>query len=1052
MVYAGASHNASCEVDWLQVLFKRKPVQYLQPPIIEDENADVWVIQPTEEIFADYEAYLHRMDFYNQRRFICEITGHSGLNFFEALKSEMAGSRDVERSFPDALREPVLRKVQFSTISRIDNLVDYVFDEFKQDFYPGENVTVSLDDGERLSGQVREKAKFPELKRLDGTIERRAFARYFVALTNRPDEEALVDDEHIVRDRKSFTKQMLRSFIKNTVTREAWTGAPWLVKDSIAVRLKIDTEVPAHLQYSNKIAEKRAQLAQKKHSNNITSNHHHTPEQDGNILNFFAPQSRLPELKPASKSHKSKQFQQQLARSKQQQYLEYQQALAHHDGDHHAAMAAAPLNEQTQFIHSNFPALTPLIAKGVPKPALPPPIKYPIEDLEIAPSHDGTHRPSLRFLTRRVAREEEEEEEEEEEDEADEPVEMESVGPLLEVWETLNVYCEIFQLDSFTFDDLVEAMLLTAEEEESELLVEIHCAVLKILVDEESKGGKVQVALPDMPEEGESEEEALEGEDEPEPSPSPEPEVKPVGRTTRSSLNKAAALTLAEEAAEQRARSPSAEPKTHQAIEMLADYGWVRRLQRRDFERGGWQIILVGLLYQLSLNPRYAARCEPLLTHLAPVDGEATQETARQQYATLDLGARVRILQIICMLTIETKAIRGYMEECSEQMTGFRKEKIDWQRQRKLYLDRHPGAMLRALDDERKALLPEQPASPATDAPVEEADGDTKMADAEEAEVEEEETEDTDDGEPHTGRSLRRGNDRAAERKRKREEEREKKEKAEAAAKVPKMSPQFKKVLKEIEKKKDKIKVCEEEIATLDNDLREADCPRARCLGRDRFWNRYWWFERNGMPYAGLPTSSTAAAGYANACVWVQGPDDDERAGFIEPGEGESGPHQKAFHMTVLERKRLEEGPTRLTTAHEWGFYDEPDSLEMLIGWLDARGNRENKLRKELQLQRENISAHMRKRREYLNGDDKKSTDEPPARMSTRTRTPFGSSGRRCFAWRNTMALSEIGHLHSEPPRPRKASKKAQMERQTRAGAGGRQGKTLGRQGSRYQF
>lgn len=29
------------------------------------------------------------MDFYKQRRFICEITGHSGLNFFEAMRSEV---------------------------------------------------------------------------------------------------------------------------------------------------------------------------------------------------------------------------------------------------------------------------------------------------------------------------------------------------------------------------------------------------------------------------------------------------------------------------------------------------------------------------------------------------------------------------------------------------------------------------------------------------------------------------------------------------------------------------------------------------------------------------------------------------------------------------------------------------------------------------------------------------------------------------------------------------------------------------------------------------
>ena len=116
---------------------------------------------------------------------------------------------------------------------------------------------------------------------------------------------------------------------------------------------------------------------------------------------------------------------------------------------------------------------------------------------------------------------------------------------------------------------------------------------------------------------------------------------------------------------------------------MLADYGWVDRLRKRDFEHGGWQTIVVGLLYQLSLKEKYEKTCEDILARLSPPDEDPIQETARVQYARLDVNSRVRILQIICMLTIETKAMRGYMEECSEEMTGFRKEKIEWQRSRK---------------------------------------------------------------------------------------------------------------------------------------------------------------------------------------------------------------------------------------------------------------------------------------------------------------------------------------------------------------------------------
>lgn len=92
---------------------------------------------------------------------------------------------------------------------------------------------------------------------------------------------------------------------------------------------------------------------------------------------------------------------------------------------------------------------------------------------------------------------------------------------------------------------------------------------------------------------------------------------------------------------------------------------------------------MVGLLHQLSHNERQKAACEELLVQLVPRDVEATRETVRQHYAALDINYRVQALQIICMLTAETKAVRGYMEDCSEQMTAFRKDKIEWQRQRK---------------------------------------------------------------------------------------------------------------------------------------------------------------------------------------------------------------------------------------------------------------------------------------------------------------------------------------------------------------------------------
>lgn len=293
-----------------------------------------------------------------------------------------------------------------------------------------------------------------------------------------------------------------------------------------------------------------------------------------------------------------------------------------------------------------------------------------MEDLELAPSRDKDPRPTLKFLM--VG----EHDDDETEDLLPDDLEPESVGLLLETWDTLNVYCEVFQLDSFTFDDFLQAMRYSSEEMDCELFVEIHCAILKKLVNSEDEDGAVQVSLPDFPaeESDHSEEEGEEEEDNGEDAPEP----KSTRMTTRGSLAKKEADAIKSQLTEEPANE-----RVHRAAEMFEKYGWMDRLRRRDFRNGGWELVMIGLLHQLSVRPRYQKTCDDILQHLAPLDLPATQKTARDQYRTLDVNLRVKALQIICMLSLETKAIRNYLEECSNQMTEFRKVKIEHQKARK---------------------------------------------------------------------------------------------------------------------------------------------------------------------------------------------------------------------------------------------------------------------------------------------------------------------------------------------------------------------------------
>lgn len=361
---------------------------------------------------------------------------------------------------------------------------------------------------------------------------------------------------------------------------------------------------------------------------------------------------------------------------------------------------------------------------------------------------------------------------------------------------------------------------------------------------------------------------------------------------------------------------------------------------------------------------------------------------------------------------------------------------------------------LRALDEERKTLAAEsQPTAP--DSGMDE-NGKPRMTGKEngdEGGEDDESLEAHEDANQEEMRELRTGRVHGGGRKRKRGHDHGRKKKGGGATKASRPVTKMQKLLDAIEAKKQKIRECEEQVAVQDSDLREADTPRTRCLGKDRFWNRYWFLERNAMPYGGLPDSSTADAGYANGCLWVQGPDDLERCGFIELSGEEDRDYRRKFQMTVLERKRLEEGPTSVFTAREWGYYDDPDSLDMLIGWLDVRGNRELKLKKELQSYRAKIADNMEKRKDYVNGKEQtKPGDECATRMSTRIKGNLDHTSPRCMSWRNTMALQELGHLHSEQPKARKNARKTDLKKDTAESMTNRQGKPLGRQGTRYNF
>jgi hypothetical protein len=568
---------------------------------------------------------------------------------------------------------------------------------FKREFFPRERVICINDRNERSDWTVREKIIYPEQTR-DGQIITPAFSKYIVEIPcDHPElqEDGFFEKESLSRDRRSFSKQLIRSFLKNRVTKEAWYGAPWVVKEKYAIELRLPMVIPPHLQQSARMAEKKALAQQKK------AQIHQGSEPQMLTLTEFRqhPNSKknTPVLGPSGvpmmhRPWQSKPNGKQKHRFIQTgvqnygpdmpppQFIPYQSSYqemnpVQYSPNGNGQMQSIVMYTSDQQNHfypqgtsfqpiSNHPYQTD---QGFRMPTPPPPVKYPTEDLDVPMRETEIQRPDMKFFTDMgIAGDEEDE------SCPTGKYDSKSVGQLLGVWNTLNVHNEVYILDSFTFDDFAEAIRFSSDGIECELLTEVHCAVLKQLVDDK---GDLMVDLPEF-DDSESEDESEEEEEDEEDEDEPEPEPEPPRRTTRSSLAKAAELA--------REKSPTPEdPLAHRADELQSDHPWQEKCKERDFRGNRWQPILAGLLYQISLNDRYKERVDNILSQLLPPDEDPTPDTVIQNYALLDVNLRLDALEMIVVLSIRTKAIREQLERMSQEMTDLRKRKIEQQRLKK---------------------------------------------------------------------------------------------------------------------------------------------------------------------------------------------------------------------------------------------------------------------------------------------------------------------------------------------------------------------------------
>lgn len=850
------------------VLYKRKPVTFVRPPPIpQDLDTEIYVISQTKEWFVDYEEFLARLDYYHRKKFVCEITGNSCLTFFEAYDSELKEIADLESSFPEALREHILKYLQFNRISRLDVLVDKVYLIFKNEYYPGEEVFVK-----KLLPAASEKNAFNTADQKKSqlylsSVKQRGVIREKVEYSNPADTKYLVStasgasqiiatNQQISRDRNHFTKWLVKTYVKLTVTRCPKVGAPWVVKEKFAKKYNIPSEYPEDLKHFELL----------------------TPR--GDVL--YEGDTRLDSPTPFTDTQdvaKGKKIRGKLPKKKGTQVAASAVVLnlsALNENDNNRATSKGDHRNRFPLHHLPTSIQKELDdSEAATLSSFQPSRKTIVDDLSLAfDLQVARPTPSLLYLLENASVLNKQVAAKVAEDcEADDTIAgaekdqklkqikalqrptLQAVQEALESWVFLNIYHSVLNIDTFTFDDFVCAMGWNDEQLKEdgrcELLDEIWCAVLSLIVSNEipstkaASGDKVhglQITLPpdvkffeDCKDKQYEDDKGSESDEEPRPL-KIEDEVSDTESAQHSSPNqngKSSESQLADvkqETADQ--EMPDSDPEEdgvnttedgvdeeHNAFQVMNYRGikWHEKLRKRSFKDGNWQTISLGVLSLVDYVPEYSSIIHETYEVLAPsLISPASPSTVLSQFYTfMSVDLRLKVLHILVSLIVNGHAVRAYIDESLDASVTLRRSRLDTIRDLKASVD-HTNK----LHNEIYQCLMDG---------VNSAEDQSLWS--------------------SFSRKKHRLNIQGYQMTPYEED---------LAAK----NEEFKTLWLERDAGIEKIKELRQARKEVEMKLSELDCQRVRLLGKDRHFNRYWWFENNGLP---------------NLQFSVAGDDDDEQ-------------------------------------------------------------------------------------------------------------------------------------------------------------------------------
>ncbi|TCD64001.1 hypothetical protein EIP91_004703 [Steccherinum ochraceum] len=909
-----------------------EPSQSLLDTLKTDQPKDVYYLAQTGEIFETYEAYAARMSFYRMKHFQCEVTGKSGLDYFQALESEQHEARTMHSRFPEPLKSAVLKAVQWQVMGRLDHLVEAVYDRFKDRYYPDEKIIIDvqgdkyfarvvqvfpprqihithspephastsaspLSSDDEPIHKIAEDLNIP----MKDSIARDDPNRYYykvqileeerqpgaakstISRTNKQNKfsGSLMDVQcrDMGRDRLAFSKSILRRFIRDCVDRDPAVASPWVVKPLIASRYGVNSVMPEEIRRG------------------------------------------VEDLKKGESDKRKKVWEEREGPSKRAKRLAAEEDKV--NGAELLAKALADRREkeaqekEDKLLKAKEESERLAADKKKKKP-----VRYPTEDLDVAIG-DKEKKAGMKLKR---------------------PVPSRSAMPFgtdnatnemfLMSWNFLVVYGQPLHISTFTMDDYEAALRHSLVEVPCPLLGEIHSTLIYNLRTVPSNRHAAVMSLTD--------------------NDNADTDELVLGVSTDT-------LTTA-----------------------LADIGnnWERAPLRHAEGREGWEESLIGclkdhatldnfprlreiftrLLFAPEASTQPAASSTTTTPAVSPLpdstDLLTVPSTPRERYAKLSPVDRIAIISFMCNMAVSSKAIHAHMETCEEQLTALRKEKIEVNRNKK------------ALMEEMAVLTGESNGTPKPNGTEEDGalHDSSELSDVPGSDVDM----DTPGGTPTRKTKESRRKTQAKERELARAKQ--------ASAKQ---------ALAEHRRLDEEVNKIERRLEGIEREFRKLlGAVRVKPLGRDRFYNRIWWFD--GMGAASL-IGSGGTVQYGSGRIFLQGPSEHDVDVLLRREED------------IPARRKDEEGPEGMLGVGEWAVFDDLEVADEFVAWLNPKGVRELALKNTLAKWWPHIGPGMRRRA----ADMAASAKLPEARRSARMKHPGSDISREPYMlWTNRRALN----------------------------------------------